>query len=127
MSRNRFVQPATVRLELSEGDWIEVKARLSHGEQSRALGAALGKANLGAGDVELNYERFAVDRLLVWIVAWSFRDDRDHPVAVSRAAIAALDTETADEIDAAINQHVEVIEQAKKVRAGRLTPGAPSS
>ena len=30
MARQRFVTPATVRLDLTDGDWIEIKERLDH-------------------------------------------------------------------------------------------------
>ena len=41
MAKFRFIKPDTTRLQLSEGDWIEVKKILTYGEQQRLSGAAL--------------------------------------------------------------------------------------
>ena len=40
MSRNRFVKPETVRLPLSDEDWIDVKRSLTYGEAKRAAAKA---------------------------------------------------------------------------------------
>ena len=114
MTKHRFVTAATVRLELSEGDWIEVKERLSYGEQQRLTGMAVGRA--GDGGIHLDYARYEIERLATWLVDWSFRDDQDKPVALSKKAIENLDPDTADEIDAALNAHIEA-------RGNPQTPG----
>ncbi len=133
MARNRFVQPETVRLPLSEGDWILVKKRLTYGEEQRLAAAALGKVSrLDRGDAEvsLDMERFAVERLEIWIVDWSFWrhspecEDSGHctpdcqPVRFCRDAIAHLDPDTVEEIDAALERHIQEMEDAKKARSG---------
>ena len=49
MGKNRFVTPDTARVELSDGDWIEIKERLTYGEQQRLAGGALTRMS-GSGD-----------------------------------------------------------------------------
>ncbi len=115
--KNRFITPGTVRLELSEGDWIEIKQRLSYGEQQKLASDALGKkVGLleGQPQVELDMATYQIKRLRMWIVDWSFTDDRDRHVPVSEDAIANLDPDAAEEIDAAITAYLEAREAEKK-------------
>lgn len=116
MARNRFVVPNTVRVELSDGDWVELKDRLTYGEQQRLASSALTRmTNSGGADagIELDFEKHSLMRMETWLVDWSFVGLNGKPVSITRAAIAALDPETAAEIDAAITKHVEEIEAAK--------------
>ena len=116
MARNRFVVPNTVRVELSDGDWVELKDRLTYGEQQRLASSALTRmTNSGGADagIELDFEKHSLMRMETWLVDWSFVGLNGKPVSITRAAIAALDPDTAAEIDAAITKHVEEIEAAK--------------
>ena len=128
MSKNRFVVPNTVRVELSEGDWIELKDRLTYGEQQRLASAALTRmSNAGAGEdagIDLDFEKHSLMRMQTWLVDWSFLGANGKPVSVTRAAIAALDPDTAAEIDAAITAHIEALEAAKNPPT---PPGSDSS
>lgn len=115
MSRNRFVLPETVRLELSEGDWIEVKKRLTYGEQQRLAGGALKpKLTDGEIDISLDLETHSILRLSTWIVDWSFCDTKGKQVEVDRDAIASMDPDTAEEIEDALTAHIETLEEEKK-------------
>ena len=107
MGRSRFVIPNTVRLELSEGDWIEVKERLTYGEQQALAGASLDKMTPGSTDIAINLQRYDIMRLDTWIVGWSFCDANGKAVKKTRNAIAALDPATAKEINDALSAHVE--------------------
>jgi len=126
MTRNRFVTPRTIRLELSDGDWIEVKERLTYGEQQRLGSGAFEKVSRSSdgSDIEfrMNMERYSILRMSTWIVDWSFTDERGKPVAVSQSAIAALDPDTADEIDAALTAHIEALEAEKNANRATATP-----
>lgn len=115
MGKNRFVTPDTARVELSDGDWIEIKERLTYGEQQRLAGGALTRmSGTGYGAaIDLDFERYNLLRMETWLVDWSFVGANGKPVKLSRAAIAALDPETAAEIDAALTKHIEEIEAAK--------------
>lgn len=125
MPRCRFVAPESVRLELSEGDWIEVKARLTYGEQQRVTNAALGKVSgkLSSGitdEVTLDLAHYAVERMLVWLVDWSFIDPRGKVAPINRDTITALDPETVSEIERALDAHIEAQAEAAK---NAMTPG----
>ena len=127
MSRNRFVEPEVVRLELTEGDWVEVKKELTYGEEQRLAGAAMTSMNIQSDSdraktrtedgegvrVNLENERYAILRLYTWLVDWSFENAVGKRVKVSREAIANLGADTAHEIDEALSAHIAKREEAK--------------
>ena len=127
MSRNRFVEPEVVRLELTEGDWVEVKKELTYGEEQRLAGAAMTSMNIQSDSdraktrtedgegvrVNLENERYAILRLYTWLVDWSFENTAGKRVKVSREAIANLGADTAHEIDEALSAHIASREEAK--------------
>jgi hypothetical protein len=108
--RSRFVLPTTVQLTLSDGDFIEIKERLTFGEQQKLTAKTLAQeGNLfGGGEVTatLDFAGYKTERMLAYLVDWSFRDADGRVVPVSRAALEALDPETADEIDTALDAHL---------------------
>lgn len=127
-----FVAPATIRLTLPEDQWIEVKERLTFGEQQALNTAGLTRLNAptdGASSDELgmglDMARWMVERIAVWLVDWSFRDADDKPVAVSRDAIRALDPDWAQAIQDALDAHVRAVEEKKatRTRNGRTPTG----
>lgn len=133
MPRNRFVQPAVVRLDLSDGDWVEVKEQITYGEAQRLTGSMLRtrvSRDDGANEVGVDYARFSVLKLQTWLTDWSFRDEQDKPVPLSPAAIENLDPATAEEIDAAINVHLAKRQEGKappSANGSARSAGAPSS
>ena len=63
MGRNWFVSPETVTLELADGQWIEVKERLTYGEEQRLAGGALRpKLTDGEIDISLDLETHSILR-----------------------------------------------------------------
>lgn len=129
--RNRFVTPETTRLDLTDGDWIEVKARLSYGEQQKLNTAALTRLSTSDGKdtgIELDMARYGIERLLCWIVDWSFTDIRGKSVSVNASSVANLDTDTVAEIEAALGQHIEAQAAAKNgIAPGETGPDPKSS
>ena len=127
MGRNRFVTKDTVRLELSEGDWIEIKRRLNYGETQRLAQASFGNVNLqdvqtGKIELKLTSEDFNLTRFLIWLVDWSFVDERGKPVRITRDSIAMLDAETIAEIDAAITSHLDRESEKNAPEPGKTAP-----
>jgi hypothetical protein len=121
--RDRFVQPNTVRLDLSDGDWVETKERLTYAESQKLYSAFVRSMRDGGADADemgVDLARFALLRMETWLTDWSFRDDQDKPVPLSRAAIENLDPDTAKEIDVAINAYLTE-RDAKKVLAAAET------
>jgi hypothetical protein len=92
MSKNRFVVPSTVKAELSEGDWIELKEWLTYGEQQRLASSALSRmTNAGAdAGIDLDFEKHSLMRMETWVVDWSFVGPNGKPVEITRRAISAL-------------------------------------
>ena len=127
MGRDRFVTSETVKLDLTDGDWIIVKKRLTYGEQQRYATAGFRTviADKKRGDdeaeISVDFERTAIMRLAVWISEWSFtRNGKSVPV--TQAAISALDADTVAEIDAALTVHIEAMDAEKKA----TSDGEPS-
>lgn len=113
MARQRFVAPTTVRLDLTDGDWIEVKERLAFGEAQALTASTLAQTgslmNGETPDIRLDLGVYKVMRMVFYLTDWSFRGPEGEAVSVSRATIAALDPATADEIDSAIDAHLEAL------------------
>lgn len=132
--RSRFVLPESVRLPLSDGDWIEVKRKLTSGELRRMQGAGFVYARdpekPEGYTVEIDNHRLSTARVATYLVDWSFVDDQDKPVKLlddprgRLQQIDALDPDTLDEIDKAIDAHLEA--QAKE-KESPLAAGADVS
>lgn len=132
--RERFASGAQVRLELSDGDWVAVRAELTYGQQRRLAAAglsgvpgALAEQGQGRG-LSVDLAAYDLERLATWLLDWSFKDgDGDH-IILSRERIEALHPDTAAEINAALDNHIEALE-AKKVPepSGPSKPAATSS
>ena len=90
----------TERVELTTpGEWVDVKTRLSKGEQARIQGSAFRvMGSTGEPSFELNYESTVFAGLEVGIVGWSFAEP------VTPANIRALAPEDYDLITARINE-----------------------
>lgn len=129
MSKSPFIAPGgVVRYTLPGSDhWIEVKQRLTFGEKQRLEGGSLvGVVNdKGQTQMQIDWERFPVMRMAVWIVDWSFRDERDKSVKVTRSAIEALDPEMAVIILDMLDEHEQNIEAEKKANAPALSVVQP--
>jgi hypothetical protein len=114
--RQAFVEPATIKLELTEGDWIEVKRELTYGEQLKLQDES---SRTGEDDkLHFAYSSFYVAHLAAWIVDWSFEDANGH-VEVTPDSIRALKGAIAGEINTALNKY-EAEQDALK---NAMTPG----
>ena len=123
MARCRFVQPETVRLALSDGDWIDVKKELNAGEQRLVFAGLVKDMHAGNPQVTLDPKLVGLTKLTAYVVGWSFVDAAGKSVEVCEGAINALDGDTYAEIVAAVDAHEDQIEQA---RAARKNPPAPA-
>ena len=121
MSKYRFVDPNTVKLDLSDGDWIEIKEQLGYGEQQRLAGGAMTKmvggpvtgGELADAGVEMDLEKYQLLRLKTWLVDWSFRDRQGKAVKINLASLSSLHPDAVEEINAALTVHIESLETAK--------------
>lgn len=134
MGRNRFVKPNTVRLDVSGGDWIEVKRELNAGEHRRIFGRMVKEMRAGQS-ATLDPEQIGLTKLVEYIVAWSFEDERGKPVDVSESAINNLDSDTYGELVKLIDDHETAVEaemvarkndQAGEKASSPISPSAAS-
>ena len=102
---NRFVMPDVVRLDISGGDWIEVKRRLNVAERRSITSRA---------------EFAKVD---AWVLDWSFVGADEKPVKFSAEAVRALDPASFAEIIDAIDAH-EKAEEAVKNSSASVAPSS---
>lgn len=94
-------------VELSEGDWINLKQKLNYGEASDLYDATY-RSGVGGGaqrgtQREVRMSEFNMQRIFIYTLAWSFVDDENKPLPLTPDTIRQLDTETTEEIHAAIN------------------------
>lgn len=104
MGRCRFVPPEVVRLELSDGDWLDVKKRLTAGETRRVF-TRLVKTYTAGDKINLDPELVGKTKILEYVIGWSFVDRSGIVVPFSESAIDSLDEDTYREIGEAIEQH----------------------
>lgn len=117
-------------VELSDGDWVNIKNKLNSGEAGELYDATY-RSNVGSGDRsttrEMKMSVFNNTRILLYVLEWSFIDDEKKPLAVSIETIRALDTETTEELHEAITT-VEVEQTRLENEAKRAAGvGAPTS
>ena len=111
-----FVEPNTVRLELSDGEWVEVKEELNYGEEQRIANSAITRyqeASAPTPRIEIDYERHQIVRFLTWLTDWSNRGKDGKTVKITEDSIRALRPVMAAEIDTALTAHIEALEAAK--------------
>jgi hypothetical protein len=120
MGRNRFVQPDIVRLNLSDGDYIDIKKELNAGETRRVFGRLVKDMRAGEA-VMLEPEQVGLTKISEYVVGWSFTDADGRPVDVSEGANNNLDQETYKEIADAIDAHEAKITAEREARKNATT------
>jgi hypothetical protein len=122
MGRNRIVTPTTVRIPLSDGDWIDVKRELNAGEERRVFGRMVKEMRVGE-QPELDPEQVGLTKLVEYLVAWSFTDARGKPIDLGEdnpdlreAALKSIDTDSYTEVSTAILAHETRVEAEKAAR-----------
>lgn len=107
---NRFITAEQVRLSLTDGDFIDIKKRLSHGEREDASTLIQGNRN---------HAQTAV--MLAYLIGWTFTDEQGQPVPYHLgmpederiAAIRNLTAEDFDEAYDAIDTHKQAMDKAR--------------
>lgn len=118
----RFAKPNVVRIDMGEGEWIEVMEELSVGAQRKAYTSAIkGSVKLENGDTRTEYDAQKLSFALVcaYLVDWSARDEQGKGIDLSDPAkklsiLEALTPEAYDALDEAIDAHIERVKSAKK-------------
>ncbi len=115
MSRYRFVKPETVRLDLSDGDWIEVKKELTAGEAraiSRSSVRAVTDVQTGKTVTEEDLDQLSL--LNTYLTNWSFVDAAGKQSKYSLDALRALDQDSYVEIVNALAAHIRGVREAQQ-------------
>lgn len=131
MSKRRGVKPETTRVDLSAGDWVDVKRCLTVGEESDVAFKAM-KAIGPDSRAEIDGALMRFLMAATYIQGWSLLDYEGRPIAwpVQKAledrvaVLRALDRATMEELEAAIAAHRET--QEKNGESGE-SPSASAS
>lgn len=128
MSR-RMRRPETVKIDLSQNDWILIKKHLTAGEQ-RAVFAYMMRAD---GDA-IDRVKVGLAKIVGYLLDWSIQDAdgkdvviRDQPANVIEAALNALDVDCFREILKAIETHEEAMAEALEQEKNAQATGSASS
>jgi hypothetical protein len=124
---SRFVRPETTKLDITGGDWLLVKRRLTAGEERHAFARILKQTPLGER-MALDVEQTGLAKIVAYLLDWSLVDDtgavvpvRDQPPSTVEAAILNLDPSSFAEIHDAITRHeaaqLAALEAEKKSQA----------
>lgn len=115
MSRNRFIVPDTVKINLSDEEWIEIKKELNAGEERKQSALALVPIMLNGKIVDrVDWSQYELLRAHLWLVNWHLHDAEGNVPPLTLDSLRALDITTFDEINDIIFKHVMETATAKK-------------
>lgn len=119
MGRVRVVSPGSDRVEISDGDWIEVKRELNTGDSKRLEGAGLKPPVMVEGRVisPIDWTVYELERALIFLTDWSLKGADDKPLPLNLDSLKAIDPPSFDEINNAIVKHT--VDKAKEKNAQR--------
>lgn len=141
MGRNRFVNTnpstrETIKVELSDGDYVLFKRELSNKEERKIKLAGFGnmKGKLGKDETEIliDWEAMEFERVLTYLHGWSFADAQNKPVQLNRQNLENVDDTTFQEIKEKLDEFVGEKEKnasgsAPTSRLKRVGAGSTSS
>lgn len=100
---SHFVTDELDRIKLDKDHWVDIKRRMSYGDQQRLVSHYI-KLTGTTGAVDIDMAAGAVELLVINIKAWSLVNAGDNEVSLSRDAIEQLDPAVAERIAAEINK-----------------------
>lgn len=129
------VAPETTRLDANwqgHAFWLDVKRQLTEGERRRvAMAGFKGMSGFSQAQqptrtgespretsLDIDWVSQSFTRTLTWVVDWSLSDEKGNKLALRRDTLEALHPGVYEAIEAAINAHVEAMEQEKKAPTG---------
>lgn len=126
--RSRLVRPETVKLPLSDSDWVVIKKRLNQGEKRAHLSRMFRNAReVSDGTLRLDPGEVGISKALAYVIDWSFCDDageridiRDKTEDIVTGAFDAIEPESFDEIVDAIDAHLVAMKRERD--ASKKTP-----
>jgi hypothetical protein len=125
MSRRMPKPGEHVKIEISEGDWILCKKRLTAGEQRRIFTRQM-KTMVAGEKVELNPQQVGLSQMVEYLVDWSITDSDGKPVVIRdqspafvESALEMLDIESFNEILKAVQDHEAAMTVERELEKGR--------
>jgi len=123
---SRFVRPDTVRLPISNNDWLLVKKQLTAGEQRQVFARLMKPFHPGANaaaSLEVDPLQASLSTVLGYLVDWSLTDEDGRVVEIKGkrledviAVLDALDMDSFTEIQQAIQAHEAREAEARRDR-----------
>lgn len=123
---SRVVRPDDIKLQISGGDWLLVKKRLTAGERHASFERMYLKNADGSfvvlpiGGLAVSASRIAMATVTAYLLDWSLTtpDDkplviRDKPLEVMERALGSIDEESFTEIRKAIDAHEAAMAQER--------------
>ena len=136
MGRDRIVDPEITRLQISDGDYIDVKVRLNHGEHDDYL-ARIAPYQTPGEPIKMETRQIRTSKVLVYLVGWSLTHkgqpiaySPDMPENVRVDVLNSLDRPTFSEIYTAIDEHEDKVDAALAKNAkgdGIVSPAISAS
>lgn len=137
-----FVTPATDRIDLGDGDWLQVKHELTVGEakamRTKAFTYMSGTPDAGdtdraddekAGDVKIgvDWRLLGLARVVAYVTDWNAKDGQGRPLPFSREALEQLTETDYDRIEKAIDAHVKSVAAEKKTAGTTTSTGSSAN
>ena len=129
----RFVQPEVEHIDLSDGDWIEIRKRLNVGEiRKMQLGGVKMKSAVGESEeskqgsgmeIVADLEQFGIAKVAAYLLDWNLVDKNDKTMPYTEEALKNLDESSYKEIEGAINKHTEAQEAADAPKKTKSSSG----
>ena len=111
MGRDRIVEPESIRLTISDGDYIDVKKRLNHGEYDDHL-ARIAPYQTPGEPIRMETRQIRTSKVLAYLLGWSLTHKSkpipmapDMPENARLDVLNSLDRQTFTEIHQAISAH----------------------
>lgn len=128
MSMSNFITPEPYRLTLSDGQTVDIKRRLNHGETEDML------ARISPYGVGVNRREVRTAKIAAYLIGWSLTDDAGTPVPMTAQGgelpedarvdtIRSLDPDRAVEIHKAIEAH-EAAEDTRRAEQKKTSGGS---
>jgi hypothetical protein len=117
-------KPESVRLPLSNGDWVEVRKYLTAGDTRRMYWRMM-RRGAGGGE-KMDPLLVSVSKIAAYVLAWTVTDADDRPIdldgpeaeATILSVLDAMDPDRYRELAAAIDAHETAIDEEKKILRG---------
>lgn len=119
-----FVNPSdTRRLDVGDGDWLEVRNRITYGAAERLRAVSLKSMATDAGQtkIELDMSTYNIERMAAYIIDWSARKPDGGKLPPTRDSFAALEEPAAEAVNAALDRHIERLTSEREQSGGDPT------